>query len=415
MSGELDLVEPSTLGLNNESLRRVADYAKSYVEEGFMVGTDVLVARHGKVALRESFGFADREAKKIVETDTIWRIFSMTKPIVSVATMQLVEEGKLHLEDHLSNFVPAFGKTEVFSGGTSEKPETSALERPINILDLLTHTAGLSYWFTNQHPVDEMYRKAELDKVREKLSLAELTDFLAEFPLRHQPGTRWSYSMATDVLGRVIEVVEDRSLYEVLSERVLGPLGMKDTSFRISDEKIDRLAACYMPEEGTLSPLLLEKPEESGYRASRWQSGGGGLLSTMHDYQRFCSMLINGGELDGNRILNSETIKQMMENHLPGKADLTDAGDPLYYKGFFDGVGFGLGFAVVQDPVKGRIEAKEGEASWGGMASTAFWVDPVQGINCIFLTQLVPSGTHIKLRWDLRALVNQAVEEKSEK
>ena len=161
---------------------------------------------------------------------------------------------------------------------------------------------------------------------------------------------------------------------------------------------LGRLAACYMPEEGTLSPLLLEKPEESSYRTSRWQSGGGGLLSTMHDYNRFCSMLINEGELDGKRILDPQTLKKMMENHLPDKADMTDAGDPLYYKGFFDGVGFGLGFAVVQDPVKGRIQAKEGEASWGGMASTAFWVDPAEKISCIFLTQLVPSGTHIKLR-----------------
>jgi len=411
MSGELDLVEPSTLGLNNERLRRVADYAKSYVDDGFMVGTDVLVARYGKVALRESFGFADREAEKTVGSDTIWRIFSMTKPIVSVAIMQLVEEGKLRLQDPLSAFVSAFEKTEVFSGGTADKPETVPVERPINISDLLTHTAGLSYWFTNQHPVDEMYRKAEIDKAREKLSLEELTDFLAQFPLRHQPGTRWSYSMATDVLGRVIEVVEERSLYEALAERILEPLGMVDTSFQISDEKIGRLAACYMPEEGTLSPLLLEKPEESSYRTSRWQSGGGGLLSTMHDYNRFCSMLINEGELDGKRILDSQTLKKMMENHLPDKADMTDAGDPLYYKGFFDGVGFGLGFAVVQDPVKGRIQAKEGEASWGGMASTAFWVDPAEKISCIFLTQLVPSGTHIKLRWDLRALVNQAIEE----
>lgn len=411
MSGELDLVEPSTVGLNHERLRQVSDYAKSYVDNNFMVGTDVLVSRHGKVALRESFGFADREAQKSVCPDTIWRIFSMTKPIVSVAVMQLVEDGKLHLQDPLINFVPAFEKTEVFSGGTAEKPETVAVERPINIADLLTHTAGLSYWFTNQHPVDEMYRKGELDKAREKLSLEELTNFLAEFPLRHQPGTRWSYSMATDVLGRVIEVIEGRSLYEVLAERVLNPLGMTDTSFQISDEKIERLAACYAAEEETLSPVLLEKPEESSYRSSRWQSGGGGLLSTMHDYHRFCNMLINGGELDGNRILDSQTLKKMMENHLPGKADMTDAGDPLYYKGFFDGVGFGLGFAVVQDPVKGRIQAREGEASWGGMASTVFWVDPIEKISCIFLTQLVPSGTHIKLRWDLRALVNQAIEE----
>ena len=411
MFGELDLVEPSTVGLNHGRLKRVADYAKSYVDNDLMAGTDVLVSRHGKVALRESFGFADREAQRSVGPDTIWRIFSMTKPIVSVVVMQLVEEGKLRLQDSLSDFVPAFEKTEVFSGGTADRPETVPVKRPINIVDLLTHTAGLSYWFTNQHPVDEMYRKAELDKEREKLSLEELTDFLAEFPLRHQPGTRWSYSMATDVLGRVIEVIDERSLYEALGERVLNPLGMTDTSFQISDEKIERLAACYMPEEETLSPILLGKPEESSYRLSRWQSGGGGLLSTMHDYHQFCRMLVNGGELDGNRILDPSTLKKMMENHLPGKADMTDAGDPLYYKGFFDGVGFGLGFAVVQDPVKGHIQAREGEASWGGMASTVFWVDPVEEISCIFLTQLVPSGTHIKLRWDLRALVNQAIEE----
>jgi len=411
MPGELDLVEPSTVGLSYERLRRVAEYAKSYVDNDFMVGTDVLVSRYGKVALRESFGFADREAQQSVGSDTIWRIFSMTKPIVSVVVMQLVEEGKLRLRDPLSAFVPAFEKTEVFSGGTAEKPETKPVKRPINISDLLTHTAGLSYGFINQHPVDEMYRKAGLDRVREKLSLEELVDLLAEFPLRHQPGTRWSYSMATDVLGRVVEVIEGRSLYESLFERVLDPLGMIDTSFQLSDEKIDRFAACYRPEEETLSPILLEKPEESSYRSSRWLSGGGGLVSTMHDYHRFCRMLINEGELDGSRILGSRTLRQMMKNHLPDKADLTDAGDPLYYKGFFDGVGFGLGFAIVQDPIKGRIQANKGEASWGGMASTAFWIDTVEKISCIFLTQLIPSGTHINLRWDLRSLVNQAIEE----
>jgi CubicO group peptidase (beta-lactamase class C family) len=234
-------------------------------------------------------------------------------------------------------------------------------------------------------------------------------DALAALPLRHQPGTRWSYSMATDVLGRVVEVVSDRPFAQYLQDHVLDPLGMVDTTFRVGDADLGRLAACYSPDPETLEPVLLDAPATSGLRSSSWSSGGGGLVSTMADYHRFCQMLLNGGLSDGDRLLGPRTLALMMRNHLPGGADLSAVGDPLYHQGFFDGVGFGLGFAVVLDAAAGRIHATEGECSWGGMASTAFWVDPVEEVSVVFLAQLVPSSTHISLRWDLRTLVNQAI------
>ena len=214
--------------------------------------------------------------------------------------------------------------------------------------------------------------------------------------------------MATDVLGRVVEVLDDRPFADCLAARILEPLGMHDTSFLVPDERVRRLSSCYGFAPGS-EPALLDAGPTSAYREPSWQSGGGGLVSTTGDYHRFCSALLGGGELDGARILGPRTVRSMMSNHLPGGAHLDQVGDPLYTPGFFAGCGFGLGFATVEDPAVGRILASRGEASWGGMASTAFWVDPTEGIHAVFMTQLVPSGTHVSLRWDLRTLVNQAI------
>ena len=403
--------DPSAAGFDPARLQRVADYARAFVDDGLMAGTDVLVARRGRLALRSTAGLADREAGVAVGEDTLWRIFSMTKPITSVAVMQLAEEGRVRLRDHLAGFIPAFSDVRVFAGGTADDPETVPADRPITIADLLTHTAGLSYGIVNQHPVDEMYRRDGLIGARSEGTLERVVDAIAGLPLRHQPGTRWSYSMATDVLGRVVEVVDGQPLAEALRRRILEPLGMVDTGFSVPDENLHRFAACYQPAPGTLAPVLFDPPATSTFREPAWSSGGGGLVSSMADYHRFCRMLLAGGALDGQRILGPRTVALMMRNHLPEGADLTEVGDPLYHQGFFDGCGFGLGFAVVLDAAHGRIHATEGEASWGGMASTAFWVDPAEDLHCVFLAQLVPSSTHIRLRWDLRSLVNQAIVE----
>ena len=400
---------PAEVGFDPDRLQSVAVYAQRFVDDGLMVGTDVLVARRGRVVLRSTAGLADREAGAPVADDTLWRFYSMTKPLTSVAVMQLVEAGRLRLRDPLHAFVPAFADTEVFVGGTAGRPETAPLTRPVTIADLLTHTAGLTYSFVQQHPVDEIYRRSGMDAMSGTGDLEATIDALAALPLRHQPGTRWSYSMATDVLGRVVEVVSDRPFAQYLQDHVLDPLGMVDTTFRVGDADLGRLAACYSPDPETLEPVLLDAPVTSGFRSPSWSSGGGGLVSTMADYHRFCQMLLNGGLSDGDRLLGPRTLALMMRNHLPGGADLSAVGDPLYHQGFFDGVGFGLGFAVVLDAAAGRIHATEGECSWGGMASTAFWVDPVEEVSVVFLAQLVPSSTHISLRWDLRTLVNQAI------
>ena len=214
--------------------------------------------------------------------------------------------------------------------------------------------------------------------------------------------------MATDVLGRVVELVDGRSFGEAMQARVLDPLGMADTVFQVDDGRLDRMTSCYRFVPGA-APALDEAGGATGFRSRSWESGGGGLVSTMDDYHRFCSAIVAGGELDGRRILGDRTVRQMMTNHLPGAGDLDDVGDPLYAPGFFIGCGFGLGFATVEDPARGRLQATRGEASWGGAASTVFWVDPVEGVHCIFLTQMVPSSVYASRRWDLRALVNQAL------
>ena len=395
-------------GFDPDRLQRVADFSRALVEDGHLVGTDVLVARHGRVALRSMAGMADRERDVPVADDSLWRIYSMTKPITSVVAMQLVEEGRLRLRDPLSRFLPAFADPRVLVGGTADDPETVPAERAITIADLLTHTAGIGYSIMDRGPVDELHRRAGLDALAAGGTLVERIDRLANLPLLHQPGTRWSYSMATDVLGRVVELVDGRSLGEAMRARVLDPLGMVDTVFQVDDDRLDRMTSCYRFVPGA-DPALDEAGGATEFRSRSWESGGGGLVSTMGDYHRFCSAMVAGGELDGRRILGDRTVRQMMTNHLPGAGDLDDVGDPLYAPGFFAGCGFGLGFATVEDPARGRLQATRGEASWGGAASTVFWVDPVEGVHCIFLTQMVPSSVYASRRWDLRALVNQAL------
>ncbi|HJO79411.1 MAG: serine hydrolase domain-containing protein [Acidimicrobiales bacterium] len=406
---QITVTPPAEVGFDPDRLERAASFARRFVEDDLMVGTDLLVARRGRVALRSTAGFADRESGTPVAEDTLWRFYSMTKPITSVAVMQLAEAGKLRLRDPLSEFLPSFTNMEVLVGGTAESPETVPAECPIRISHLLTHTAGFTYSFIQQHTVDEIYRNSGIDVLNFSGGLETVIETLAGLPLRHQPGSRWSYSMATDVLGRVVEVVSGMPFADYLQQNILDPVGMSDTSFGVADEDIGRFAACYMPNPGTLAPVLLDAPATSTFRSPGWSSGGGGLVSSMGDYHRFCQMLLAGGMSDGGLIIGPRTLDLMMRNHLPGGVDLTEFGDPLYHEGFFDGVGFGLGFAVVGDAVAGSVHATEGECSWGGMASTVFWVDPIEEISVVFLTQLVPSGTHISLRWDLRTLVNQAI------
>ncbi len=348
-----------------------------------------------------------------MEEDTLWRIYSMTKPITSVAAMMLYEEGGFGLNDPVSAFIPSFANVRVYTGGSHQRPVTEPATEPVRVWHLLTHTAGLSYGFHYVHPVDAMYRAAGFEWSYPKgVNLAQACDIWAGLPLLFQPGTEWNYSVATDVLGRVIELVSGQSLADFFAARILRPLGMTDTAFSVPEPDAWRLAALYTSSPGG-GLARLDDLGAAALRPPRLLSGGGGLVSTAADYHRFTQMLLHradspAGELDGVRLLSPRTVDFMARNHLPGGQDLETFGRPLYAESPFRGIGFGLGFATVIDPVPGKVICSAGELSWGGAASTTFWIDPQEELTVSFLTQLLPSSTY-PIRPQLRQLVYQAL------
>jgi CubicO group peptidase (beta-lactamase class C family) len=398
-----------TAGFDAARLERIGRHFARYVDDGRLAGWQIRVARAGETVYDEVYGRRDVEADLPVEPDTLWRIYSMTKPITSVAAMALYEEGRFELKDPIADWLPAFADARVWTGGSDLKPVTEPLTEPIRVWHLLTHTAGLTYGFHHAHPVDTIYRREGFEWTTPPgKDLAACCDAWASMPLLFQPGSEWNYSVATDVLGRLIEVIAGQPLDVVLRERLLGPLGMRDTGFHVAEADAGRVAALYVPDFATgrtarqdaLGGQILQPPQ--------MLSGGGGLVSTAGDYQRFLDLLLAGGELDGTRILGPRTLEYMTENHLPGGLDLEAVGRPLFSETTFDGVGFGLGFSVVLDPVANRVPASPGEYSWGGAASTAFFVDPVEGVTASLFTQLLPSTTY-GLRPQLRQLIRQAL------
>jgi CubicO group peptidase (beta-lactamase class C family) len=406
--GELKVTcDPAEVGFDAARLRRIDDHFASYVDDGRLPGWLVLVTRRGQVAHLSTYGSRDIASGAPVEAGTLFRIYSMSKPITSVAAMTLYEEGAFELTDPVSRYIPAFEDMRVYEKGPAVKPVTRAAREPVRIWHLLTHTAGLVYGFQHVSVVDEIYRTAGFDRGTPKgLDLAGMVDRLAGLPLLFEPGSQWNYSVATDVLGRLIEVVSGRPLDRFLAERIFEPLGMTDTGFRIDEADADRMARLYTPDaQGRAVPVDMRGSE---LRTPRALLGGAGLISTAGDYHRFTQFLLCGGELDGVRLLGSRTLAYMTRNHLPGGADLQSYGRPVFAEIDYDGVGFGLGFGVVQDPVKTRSLSSAGEFNWGGAASTAFWVDPAEEITVVFLTQLLPSNTH-PIRTRLRQLVYQAL------
>jgi CubicO group peptidase (beta-lactamase class C family) len=403
-------VDPAEAGFDPERLLRIDRHFARYVEDGRLPGWLLTVSRYGRLAYVARCGSRDLEAGLPVTEDTLWRIYSMTKPVTSVAAMMLYEEGALALTDPVSRFIPAFAGVRVFAGGSDLRALTVPATEPIRIWHLLTHTAGLTYGFHRAHPVDAMYRAAgfELDLPRGK-DLAQACDTWAGLPLLFQPGTEWNYSVATDVLGRVVEVAAGCPLDEFLADRILAPLGMTDTAFWSGDA---RLAALYTPDAGGIASRI-DVLGKTAVRRPAMLSGGGGLVSTAADYHRFTQMLLDrqespGGELDGVRLLSPRTVRYMTRNHLPGGRDLETFGRPLFAGYPMAGLGFGLGFAVVEDPLPGKVDCSAGEYSWGGAASTAFWVDPAQELTVSFFTQLLPSSSY-PIRQQLRQLVYQAL------
>jgi CubicO group peptidase (beta-lactamase class C family) len=342
-----------------------------------------------------------------VRPDTIYRIYSMTKPLTSTAIMMLYEEGRFQLDDPISRFIPAFANPRVCVGGSRGKLETIPAEREITFRDLLSHTSGLTYGFMESTPVDALYRaKDGVDFQTATTSLRQIVDKLATFPLIAQPGKAWNYSVSTDVLGCLVEVISGQPFEKFLVEKVARPLGMIDTDFHVPQAKHDRFAANYQPSpDGKLA--LIDDPAKSRYLQPRTvNSGGGGLVSTASDYLRFCKFMLNKGELEGVRLLGKKTVELMTMNHLGG--DMADMGMPRFSESPYYGIGFGLGFSVMIDPAKAQILGTKGEYAWGGAASTAFWCDPAEDMAVVMLTQLMPSSTY-PIRRELRVLAYQAI------
>jgi CubicO group peptidase (beta-lactamase class C family) len=401
--------EPDEVGFDPARLQRVDGHFRRYVDEGKLAGWTIAVTRRGRVAHLSHYGLADVEAGRPVGDDTIWRYYSMTKPVTSVAAMMLYERGLLALTDPVEKFIPAFADARVYVMGSAAAPKTVPAIEPVRVWHLLTHTAGLTYGFHHAHPVDEIYRTHGHEfGVPRGMDLAAACDAFARLPLVFQPGAEWNYSVATDVLGRVVEVVSGKTLDRFFAEEIFEPLGMSDTAFSVGPDDTDRLAALYIKDPKGPGYRRHDAMGAGATRTPTYLSGGGGLVGTAEDYHRFTQMLRRGGELDGTRLLGTRTVAYMTRNHLPGNADLQDFGRPLNAESEVTGVGFGLGFSVVIDPAGAKSLSSPGEYAWGGLASTAFWVDPHEEITALFFTQLMPSSTY-PIRPQLRTLVQQAL------
>ncbi|MEW5684591.1 MAG: serine hydrolase domain-containing protein [Pseudomonadota bacterium] len=400
-------------GLDAGRLERITEHLeRQYIAPGKITGCQVSVARHGHLAYFKSFGLMDRERNKPTRDDTIYRIYSMTKPIASVALMTLFEQGHFQLNDPVHRYVPSWRNHRVWLSGEGEAMQTEAPQRPITFRDVLSHTAGFTYGgglpgVGIQHPIDKVYRELKVRSVGGTDTMMQFMDKMGQVPLRYQPGQAWMYSLATDVVGALVEIISGKPLAQYLSETIFEPLGMKDTAFWVAPEKKDRLAANY--QRGADKQLkLIDDPETSDFtREPGFKSGGGGLTGTSADYLRFCEMLRRGGELDGHRVLGPRTVELMHMNHLPGGQTLTDLAIGAFSETAYDGVGFGLGFASTL----GQVESGgygEGDYYWGGAASTIFWVDPKEDLSVVFMTQLMPSAT-FNFRGQLKNIIYSAI------
>ncbi|MEL6891217.1 MAG: serine hydrolase domain-containing protein [Actinomycetota bacterium] len=411
LAGPIVAADPTAVGLDQDRLGRIDRHLARYVDDGRLPGWQMAVLRHGQVAHHSTYGHRDLRddaaAGGAWTDDTIVRLYSMTKPITSVAAMMLYEEGAFELKTPIAAFLPAFATTPVYRTGPSHRPVTEPQAEPIRMWHLLTHTSGLTYGFHHSHVTDAIYRAAGFEfGVPKGLDLAECCDRWASMPLAFQPGSEWLYGVSTDVLGRIVEVLSEQSLADFFRSRVLDPLGMVDTDFHVPADRQDRAAALFVPHAETGLAHQMRSPTPSS--TPTMLGGGGGLWGTMADYLRFCSFLLRGGELDGTRLLSPRTVDWMTTNHLPANADLEAFGRPLFAETSYDGVGFGLGFSVTLDPAANKVPSSVGEFSWGGAASTVFWCDPVEDLAVVFLTQLLPSDTH-PLRSELKQLVSQSL------
>lgn len=401
-------VKPEQVGLCARRLARIRPWLQAYIDAGKLPGGLVMIARRGQVAYLECAGYQDVEKQISLDADTLFRIYSMSKPITSVAAMMLYERGLFQLDEPLADYLPCFKNMQVYVSGQGESIITEPAAESVTIRQLLTHTSGLTYGFFNQTPVSQLYRARRTDFEKQDGPLAEIVRRLAGIPLICQPGSAWNYGVSTDVLGHFVEILSGQTLDRFFRQEIFDPLAMRDTGFAVAPARRARFAALYTRSEDPDKPMdLLENAGNSVYldEVSTF-SGGGGLVSTAADYFRFCEMLRRQGELDGIRLLGRKTVQYMTGNHLPG--DLAAMGQPSFNETTFAGIGFGLGFSVMLDPAKAQIIGSPGEYAWGGAASTAFWIDPLEDMSVIFMTQLLPSSTY-PLRRELRVLTYQAL------
>ncbi|MEM6708102.1 MAG: serine hydrolase domain-containing protein [Pseudomonadota bacterium] len=407
----LTQLNPERAGLCPDRLARITEHMqRNYVEPGKIAGCLPLVYRRGALAYCEPLGVSDLERQRPMSRDTLFRIYSMTKPITSVALLMLYEQGHFQLNDAVHRYIPAWRNLRVYRGGSWPRFLTEPVKRPMTIKDLFTHMSGLTYGFMNRSMVDHAYRKAGIEGASTAAgsTLKEMVETLAKIPLEFSPGERWNYSVSTDVLGYLVEVISGMPFDEYLRTQIFEPLGMTDTSFTIAPEDVHRFAANYQRRpDKTLERI--DDPENSSYAPPRtFFSGGGGLISSAHDYLRFCRMLQHGGALDGTRILGRKTIELMTRNFLPNDDDLTRWALGSFSETANEGSGFGLGVSVNLGPARTGGVGSAGEFAWGGAASTVFWVDPAEELIVIFLTQLMPSAT-FNFRGQLKSLVYAAI------
>jgi CubicO group peptidase (beta-lactamase class C family) len=400
---------PESAGMSKAALDRLEAHLKlRYLDAGRFPGTQLLVYRRGKIVHSTVQGFADLERKVPVKDDTIFRIYSMTKPITSVAFMMLVEEGRVAIDEPVHKYIPEWKDVGVFQAGTMPAFLTKPPMRPMLIVDLLRHTSGLTYGFQQRSNVDAAYRELKIGEVEKAGTLQSMIDHLAKIPLEFSPGEAWNYSVATDVLGYLVGKISGVPFEQFLKERILNPLGMNDTDFFVPADKAHRFAACYSA-DGKGGMTLQDDPATSSFLSPpSLISGGGGLCSTAADYLTFCRALLNGGELGGVRLLGPKTLKLMTSNHLPGGLDLPGMSRSLFSEATYNGIGFGLGFAVTMDPAQTLIAGSPGEYNWGGAATTSFFIDPAEELITIFMTQVLPSSAY-PLRRELRTMVYAAI------
>ena len=413
-------MKPETAGMSSARLARLDQVMKRrYVDGGYLPGMLVHVYRKGQLVHTGMCGQMDIERGKPMREDALFRIYSMSKPITAVALMMLVEEGMIGLDDVVHSHIPAWKNLGVYASGMpSLLPDapagflTTPTLRPMKVVDLATHTSGLTYGFMMRSAVDAAYRRAKITDRESPGGLHGMIEQLAQIPLDFSPGTAWNYSVSIDVLGYLVEKLSGVSFGQFLNTRLFEPLGMSDTAFYVPSDKIERFSSCYQPDTGRGLKLQDDAQGSTYAKPPKLESGGGGLVSTARDYLRFCRMMLNRGTLDGVQILSPKTVALFSLNYLPDGREIADMALPgMFSESGYAGVGFSLGCGVNVDVAKTRLPGTLGEYFWGGAAATAFWIDPREELTVVFMTQVIGSPARLTLRRDLRTLVYSAMTE----